>query len=225
MITSYSRKRKANQNASTAYWIAFGPHGPRALPPPDEPKKVITGVLVGVFASLVIFSASRMFAKPAPHTMNKEWQEEANEYLKVRLIPCSIISESSFTDCLNQSRNKKLTPSLVSPTPSTRARARFSPLPRRLKQQQQLDSSFPLSLERTETKSFPHGLSTMYKMIFRRSIGATRVWTGGGDFTCGCKYVLYENYQHLLKERNNLLDFLFYFYKAWISCRGRSPSW
>lgn len=25
----------------------------------------------------------RMFAKPAPHTMNKEWQEAANEYLKV----------------------------------------------------------------------------------------------------------------------------------------------
>lgn len=39
---------------------------------------------VALVASLVIFVAMRMFAKPGPHTMNKEWQEAANEYLKVR---------------------------------------------------------------------------------------------------------------------------------------------
>ncbi|KAF3765946.1 COX4-domain-containing protein [Cryphonectria parasitica EP155] len=70
------------QEKKAAYWIAFGPHGPRALPPPDEGKKVALGVFIGVLASLAIFSASRLFAKPAPHTMNKEWQEAANEYLK-----------------------------------------------------------------------------------------------------------------------------------------------
>ncbi|KAJ4410939.1 Cytochrome c oxidase subunit 5B, mitochondrial [Gnomoniopsis sp. IMI 355080] len=70
------------QEKKAAYWIAFGPHGPRAEAPPDEGKKVALGVFVGVFASLVIFASTRMFAKPAPHTMNKEWQEAANEYLK-----------------------------------------------------------------------------------------------------------------------------------------------
>ncbi|KUI59913.1 Cytochrome c oxidase polypeptide 5, mitochondrial [Cytospora mali] len=65
-----------------AYWVAFGPHGPRALPPPDEGKKVTLYVFAALFASLAIFSTMRLFAKPAPHTMTREWQEAANEYLK-----------------------------------------------------------------------------------------------------------------------------------------------
>ncbi|KAK1772700.1 putative cytochrome c oxidase [Phialemonium atrogriseum] len=65
-----------------AYWIAFGPHGPRALPPPGEGKKVALYTAVGVGVSLAFFVAIRMFAGPAPHTMTKEWQEASNEYLK-----------------------------------------------------------------------------------------------------------------------------------------------
>ncbi|KAK3315200.1 cytochrome c oxidase polypeptide V mitochondrial precursor [Apodospora peruviana] len=65
-----------------AYWIAFGPHGPRALPPPDEGKKVALYVLMGIGASLALFATVRSFAKPAPYTMTKEWQEATNEYLK-----------------------------------------------------------------------------------------------------------------------------------------------
>jgi len=65
-----------------AYWIAFGPHGPRALPPPDEGKKVFIYAASGVLLSFVIFATMRSFAKPAPHTMTKEWQEATNEYLK-----------------------------------------------------------------------------------------------------------------------------------------------
>lgn len=67
----------------TAYWIAFGPHGPRALPPPDEGKKVFLYTLAGLGVSVVIFAILRSFAKPPPHTMTKEWQEASNEYLKV----------------------------------------------------------------------------------------------------------------------------------------------
>lgn len=174
---------------STAYWIAFGPHGPRSLPPPDEGKKVALGVAVGVLVSLALFSTSRMFAKPAPHTMTKEWQEQANEYLKVRLnsprsVPTLALRRSKLLT--SQYRNKKPIPSLVSPRPTTRARDKSSLLPPRLKQLQdqgeepELDSSFSLLLERTETKSFfPHGLSSMYKMIFRRSIGAAHGWMDG----------------------------------------------
>lgn len=77
-------QQTANSKCLTAYYIAFGPHGPRALPPPDENKKVVIGIFVGICASLVVFGTMRMFAKPGPHTMNKEWQEAANEYLKVR---------------------------------------------------------------------------------------------------------------------------------------------
>ncbi|KKY37311.1 putative cytochrome c oxidase polypeptide 5 [Diaporthe ampelina] len=70
------------QEKKAAYWIAFGPHGPRAQPPADENKKVILYVLAGLGASLTIFATMRMFAKPAPHTMTREWQEASNEYLK-----------------------------------------------------------------------------------------------------------------------------------------------
>jgi len=67
-----------------AYWIAFGPHGPRSLPPPNEGKKVALYTALGVFASFVIFASMRAFAKPPPATMTKEWQEATNEYLKAQ---------------------------------------------------------------------------------------------------------------------------------------------
>lgn len=59
------------------------------------------GIVVGLVATLVIFVLMRAAAKPAPHTMNKEWQEAANEYLKVRSIPCLLwllVTRSSYAD-------------------------------------------------------------------------------------------------------------------------------
>lgn len=69
-------------SSSTAYWIAFGPHGPRSLPPPGEGKKVALYTAIGVGASLLLFASMRLFAGPAPHTMTREWQEAANERLR-----------------------------------------------------------------------------------------------------------------------------------------------
>jgi cytochrome c oxidase subunit 4 len=68
----------------TAYWVAFGPHGPRAETPPGENTKVFIYTILGVAAAGAIFFTTRMFARPPPSTMNKEWQEATNEYLKVR---------------------------------------------------------------------------------------------------------------------------------------------
>ncbi|KAI1449346.1 cytochrome c oxidase subunit IV [Annulohypoxylon stygium] len=67
-----------------AYWIAFGPHGPRAMPPPDEGRKVALYTAVGVLASFVIFATMRSFAGPAPSTMTKEYQEQSNEFLRAQ---------------------------------------------------------------------------------------------------------------------------------------------
>jgi len=72
-----------------AYWIAFGNHGPRALPPPGENWKVAGYTFLGIAVSFVLFSSIRMFAGPAPGTMNKEYQEATNEYLRV-LSPCPL---------------------------------------------------------------------------------------------------------------------------------------
>ena len=73
--------------SSTAYWIAFGPHGPRAETPPGEPMKVFTYTVIGVAASLVIFLITHHFANPPPTTLTKEWQEATNEYFKVCTCP------------------------------------------------------------------------------------------------------------------------------------------
>ncbi|KAH9898670.1 cytochrome c oxidase subunit IV [Xylariomycetidae sp. FL2044] len=70
------------QEKKAAYWIAFGPHGPRAQSPPDENKKVALYTAMGILVSFVIFATARAFAGPAPSTMTKEYQEQSNEFLK-----------------------------------------------------------------------------------------------------------------------------------------------
>ncbi|KAK0385589.1 hypothetical protein NLU13_6767 [Sarocladium strictum] len=69
------------QEQKAAYWIAFGPHGPRAVDPPGTGARVAWGVAIGLGVSFAIFGTIRMFAKPAPHTMTKEYQEMSNEFL------------------------------------------------------------------------------------------------------------------------------------------------
>ncbi|OAQ71137.1 cytochrome c oxidase polypeptide V precursor [Pochonia chlamydosporia 170] len=69
------------QEKKAAYWIAFGPHGPRAVDPPGTNARVAWGVAVGLAASFAIFAAIRSVAKPEPHTMSKEYQEASNELL------------------------------------------------------------------------------------------------------------------------------------------------
>ena len=73
----------SSPNVCTAYWIAFGPHGPRALPPPGENWMVFGYTMLGIGISFVIFWAIRSMARPAPGTMTAQYQEMTNEYLKV----------------------------------------------------------------------------------------------------------------------------------------------
>ena len=76
-------KELTMQEKKAAYYIAFGPHGPRRPPPPDEGRNVFllsSAVIAGAFA---VFAFTRMFANPVrPRTMTKEWQEATEEYLK-----------------------------------------------------------------------------------------------------------------------------------------------
>ncbi|KAJ4347881.1 Cytochrome c oxidase subunit 5B, mitochondrial [Didymosphaeria variabile] len=76
-------KEMTLQEKKAAYYIAFGPHGPRRPPPPDEGRKVFF-LAAGVIAAAVgVFSITRLFANPVrPRTMTKEWQEATEEYMK-----------------------------------------------------------------------------------------------------------------------------------------------
>lgn len=142
----------------TAYYIAFGAHGPRALPPPDEGKKVAAYVFAGVGVSLAIFAAMRLFAKPAPHTMNKEWQEASNEYLKVRITLWAGVFSApktcSATNVFNH-RNKEPSHLPVFRLPITRALDKCRALP------SVVNSVFSLSIEKKDPPMYKMSLSKM----------------------------------------------------------------
>ncbi|RYP09174.1 hypothetical protein DL764_001445 [Monosporascus ibericus] len=85
------------QEKKAAYWIAFGPHGPRAQAPPDESRKVAMYTAIGVLFSFAIFATMRAFGGPGPRTMNKEYQEASNEFLKnQRAEPLTGLSSDSY---------------------------------------------------------------------------------------------------------------------------------
>jgi cytochrome c oxidase subunit 4 len=66
-----------------AWYISYGAWGPRRpIHPKGEVGKIATGVFAGLALSLGIFFAFRANAPEAPKTMNREWQEASNEYLK-----------------------------------------------------------------------------------------------------------------------------------------------
>ncbi|CAI4211609.1 unnamed protein product [Parascedosporium putredinis] len=77
-----SWKELTVQEKKAAYWIAFGPHGPRALDPPGEGKSLLFHVSLVLVATLGLFVAIRSFGSPYPDTMSQEWQEASNEILK-----------------------------------------------------------------------------------------------------------------------------------------------
>ncbi|KAK5660873.1 hypothetical protein OQA88_12244 [Cercophora sp. LCS_1] len=93
-----SWKELTVQEKKAAYWIAFGSHGPRAAPPPDEGKKVALYTFAGLTFSFIIFATIRSFANPPPSTMTKEWQEASNEFLKAQNAdPLTGISSEGYT--------------------------------------------------------------------------------------------------------------------------------
>lgn len=136
---------------SIAYWIAFGPHGPRAVDPPGTNARVAWGVAVGLAASFAIFAAIRSVAKPEPHTMSKEYQEASNELLIVSwtqsldAITPGSMKEQLLT--LLSNSNKKPTLSPVLPPRATVARAWSSLLPRATKLRLQIPCNFSFVIE------------------------------------------------------------------------------
>ncbi|KAI4285720.1 MAG: hypothetical protein L6R38_000458 [Xanthoria sp. 2 TBL-2021] len=86
------------QEKKAAYWIAFGPHGPRSLPPPGEGKKIFWYTMLGLGVSGVLFLLIRTLSRPAPKTMNAQYQAMTNEYLKAqRTEPITGVSSEGYT--------------------------------------------------------------------------------------------------------------------------------
>ncbi|KAF5210578.1 Cytochrome c oxidase polypeptide 5B, mitochondrial [Clavispora lusitaniae] len=66
-----------------AYYISFGEWGPRKpLYAPGDKSKIFWGTVAGLVAGVGLFAAIRAMAPAPPVSMNREWQEKSDEYLK-----------------------------------------------------------------------------------------------------------------------------------------------
>jgi len=81
-----------------AYYVAFGPYGPRTpLNPPGTAVKVGSAVIGLVAVTTIIFTTLHHYAAPPPKTLTKEWQEASNEYAREnKLNPITGISSEDY---------------------------------------------------------------------------------------------------------------------------------
>ncbi|EMD38107.1 hypothetical protein CERSUDRAFT_82331 [Gelatoporia subvermispora B] len=81
-----------------AYYVAFGPHGPRApTHQPGDTLKLLIGTLAGIGVAGVLFAWARSGAPPPPRTITKEWEEAMNERaLEQKMNPISGISSEGY---------------------------------------------------------------------------------------------------------------------------------
>ncbi|KAE9407122.1 cytochrome c oxidase subunit IV [Gymnopus androsaceus JB14] len=82
-----------------AYYVAFGPHGPRApVSKPGDGIKIFasTAALVGVAG--IIFYAIRAMSPPPPRSINKEWEEASNQRaLEQKMNPITGIASEGYS--------------------------------------------------------------------------------------------------------------------------------
>ncbi|KAH7907964.1 COX4, subunit IV of cytochrome c oxidase [Hygrophoropsis aurantiaca] len=82
-----------------AYYVAFGPHGPRApVSPPGEGIKVFFGTMGLIGVAGILFMVSRAMAPPPPKTITKEWEEASNERaLEQKMNPITGIASEGYS--------------------------------------------------------------------------------------------------------------------------------
>ncbi|KAJ9622404.1 Cytochrome c oxidase subunit 5B, mitochondrial [Taxawa tesnikishii (nom. ined.)] len=94
------------QEKKAAYYIAFGPHGPRRASPPGENAQVFWYTIGGLVVSFILFAGGRQFAGPPPKTMTIEYQQASDEYLKEQKVePITGIAAEDFKGSMMVQRN------------------------------------------------------------------------------------------------------------------------
>ncbi|THV76415.1 hypothetical protein D6C99_04615 [Aureobasidium pullulans] len=96
-VFNWVSKTSSDTSFRAAYWIAFGPHGPRAQTPPGEGKQVFWYTMGGLGVTAVLFFGIRAGARGSPPTMTKEYQEASDAYLKENNVePITGISAEDY---------------------------------------------------------------------------------------------------------------------------------
>ncbi|KII88273.1 hypothetical protein PLICRDRAFT_41432 [Plicaturopsis crispa FD-325 SS-3] len=82
-----------------AWYVAFGPHGPRTpVSKPGDSLRVFLGTLGLIGAAGVLFVTARMFGGTPPRTLTKEWEEASNERaLEAKINPITGISSEGYS--------------------------------------------------------------------------------------------------------------------------------
>jgi len=81
-----------------AYYVAYGPHGPRTpLHTSGHSMRVTLGTLAAIGSAIAVFAFARSRAPPPPKTMTREWQEAATERSREENInPISGLSSEGY---------------------------------------------------------------------------------------------------------------------------------
>ncbi|KAJ3997220.1 cytochrome c oxidase subunit IV family [Lentinula boryana] len=81
-----------------AYYVAFGPHGPRApVSKPGDGFKIFAGTAALIGVTGIIYYAIRVFSPAPPRTINKEWQEASNQRaLEQKMNPITGIASEGY---------------------------------------------------------------------------------------------------------------------------------
>ncbi|GAW00078.1 cytochrome c oxidase subunit v [Lentinula edodes] len=92
-------KQLSLDEKKAAYYVAFGPHGPRApVSKPGDGWKIFAGTAALVGVTGIIYYAIRIFSPAPPRTINKEWQEASNERaLEQKMNPITGIASEGYS--------------------------------------------------------------------------------------------------------------------------------
>ncbi|CAL1705360.1 unnamed protein product [Somion occarium] len=82
-----------------AYYVAFGPHGPRApITKPGDTAKVFGVVSLAIGLAGALYYGIKATAPPPPRTINKEWEAAMNETaIKQKMDPISGITSEGYS--------------------------------------------------------------------------------------------------------------------------------
>ncbi|KIY62897.1 COX4, subunit IV of cytochrome c oxidase [Cylindrobasidium torrendii FP15055 ss-10] len=97
-ITKKDWKELSIDEKKAAYYVSFGPHGPRApVSKPGDNLKAFLGFAALIGVSATVFFGIRSIGGEPPKTITKEWQEASNEIaIKQKANPISGITSEGY---------------------------------------------------------------------------------------------------------------------------------